>query len=66
MGEPESLVHGSLADTEPGDIPLADVHDSLGIVDQVVICLSRMGSKSSCIWRPRLPPQWPGAIVPAV
>ena len=32
----EALFHRGLADAEPGDVPLPDVHDALGVVDQVV------------------------------
>ena len=34
--QPEALFHGLFADAHPGDIALADVHDALGVVDQVV------------------------------
>ena len=36
MLEPEALFHGLFADAHPGDIALADVHDALGVVDEVV------------------------------
>ena len=32
----EAFFHSAFSDTNPRDIPLADVHDALGIVDQVV------------------------------
>jgi hypothetical protein len=34
--ERETLFDGGLADTHPGDVALADVHDALDIVDQMV------------------------------
>ena len=36
MGELESLIYGSLTDSQPGNVPLANMHDPLGIVDQMV------------------------------
>ena len=34
--QPEAFFHGLFADAQPGDVSLADVHDALGVVDEVV------------------------------
>ncbi len=36
MGEAKSLLHSPFADPYPGDVPLTDMHHSLGIVDEMV------------------------------
>ena len=32
----EAFFHGPFSDPDPGDVPLPDVHDALGVIDQVV------------------------------
>ncbi len=36
MLEGETLLHRGLADADPHDVPLADVHDALDVVDQMM------------------------------
>ncbi len=36
VADAEALVVGRPAQADPGDVALADVHDALGVVDQVV------------------------------
>ncbi len=41
----EAFFHGGLADPDPGNIPLSDVHDALNIVDEMVDLAFQNGFK---------------------